>query len=124
MAAIAPVSSTQQKPIEPARVVRIGRLLRRRPAFALGLAIVLVFLIAATIGPSLTLYDPNKTHPAETLEPPSAQYIFGTDKFGRDVLTRIIYATRLDLSIAAAIALSTFAVGSLIGGIAGFYGGW
>jgi len=69
-------------------------------------------------------YEPTETHPRDTLEPPSNQFIFGTDKFGRDVLTRVVYATRLDLVIAASVALSAFTIGSLIGAVAGYYGGW
>jgi peptide/nickel transport system permease protein len=99
-------------------------LLRRRPGFALGVAIILFFALTAIVGPSLMPYAPTETHPRETLESPSTTYLFGTDKFGRDVLTRVIYATRLDLAIAASVALSAFAIGSIIGGVAGYYGGW
>jgi peptide/nickel transport system permease protein len=100
------------------------RLSRRRPGFALGVAIVVLLLLTAIVGPSLMPYEPTETHPRETLDPPSAAYLFGTDKFGRDVLTRVVYATRLDLAIAASVALSAFAIGSIIGGAAGYYGGW
>jgi peptide/nickel transport system permease protein len=111
-------------PIETTRITSLALLLRRRPAFALGVAIILFFALTAFIGPSLMPYEPTETHPRETLEPPSATYLFGTDKFGRDVLTRVVYATRLDLAIAASVALSAFTIGSVIGGVAGYYGGW
>jgi peptide/nickel transport system permease protein len=95
----------------------------RRPAFALGVGLVLFYTLVALFGPALTPYGPTKTNPRASLEPPSAKFLFGTDKFGRDVLTRVVHATRLDLAIAASVGLSAFAIGSLIGGLAGYYGG-
>lgn len=97
---------------------------RTRPSFALGTAIVLFYLAVATLGPLLTPYEPTRPNPQATYEPPSQVWLFGTDKFGRDVLTRVIYATQLDLGIAASVALSAFLLGSLIGGVSGYYGGW
>jgi peptide/nickel transport system permease protein len=109
---------------QPSLVAKTIQLLRRKPALAVGTALVLLLAAAAIVGPSLTPYEPTKTHPRDTFKPPSAVFAFGTDKFGRDVLTRVIYATRLDLAIAASVALSASAIGSLIGGVAGYYGGW
>jgi len=99
------------------------RRFQRRPAFALGVGLVLFYTLVALFGPALTPYEPAKTNPRASLEPPSATFLFGTDKFGRDVLTRVVHATRLDLAIAASVGLSAFAIGSLIGGLAGYYGG-
>jgi peptide/nickel transport system permease protein len=124
MDAVTPTPAVDRKPVEPSRLVNVTRLFQRRPAFALGVAIVLFFALIAIVGPSLMPYAPTETHPRETFEPPSATFLFGTDKFGRDVLTRVVYATRLDLAIAASVVLSAFTIGSLIGGVAGFYGGW
>ena len=102
----------------------MGRLARQQPAFVFGVILVLMFVVVAVIGPLLTPYGPTQTNPRASLQPPSVEHPFGTDKFGRDVLTRVVYATRLDLAIAASVALSAFAIGSLIGGVAGYYGGW
>jgi peptide/nickel transport system permease protein len=122
--AATPTPAVARKPVEPSRLVNVRRLFRRRPAFALGVAIVFFIALTAIVGPSLMPYAPTETHSRETFEPPSARFLFGTDKFGRDVLTRVVYATRLDLVIAASVVLSAFTIGSLIGGVAGFYGGW
>jgi peptide/nickel transport system permease protein len=112
-------------PAQPARTPRgVAGALRRYPALALGLVLVTLFTLVALVGPFVTPYEPTKPNPRATFDPPSAEHWFGTDKFGRDVLTRVVYATRLDLSIAAAVALSAFTIGSLIGGLAGYYGGW
>lgn len=123
MEAITP-ASLERRSAEPARRVKLARLVRRRPAFALGVLLVLIYVVVAVVGPDLTPYAPTKTNPRVTLRPPSAEFPFGTDKFGRDVLTRVVHATRLDLAIAASVAMSAFAIGSLIGGVAGYYGGW
>jgi peptide/nickel transport system permease protein len=106
------------------RIVRLLRFMRRRPAFALGMVIVSFFVLLALFGPGMTPYEPTRMNPRSTLEAPSSAFLFGTDRFGRDVLTRVIHATRLDLLISASVAVSAFVVGSLIGGAAGYYGGW
>ncbi len=103
---------------------RMGRLFRRRPAFAAGLVIILFVVLMAVFGPALVAYQPTQTNPRHSLEAPSTEFPFGTDKFGRDMLTRVVYATRLDLTIAVSVAMGAFVVGSLIGGMAGYYGGW
>lgn len=97
---------------------------RRRPLFVLGLLIVTIYIIVAIIGPELTPYEPTQTDPDATLQPPSAEHLFGTDKFGRDILTRVVHATRLDLAIAASVGIGAFVIGSLIGGMSGYYGGF
>jgi peptide/nickel transport system permease protein len=116
----APLAPAQRA--SPAR--RAAGALRRSPAFSVGLALVSMFALVALIGPALMPYAPTQTDSRATFDPPSAEHWLGTDKFGRDVLTRVVYATRLDLAIAAAVALSAFTLGSLIGGLAGYYGGW
>ena len=63
----------------------------------------------AVFGPSLVAYDPLATNAAQALQPPSWAHPFGTDHLGRDMLSRVIVATRLDLGIAlSAVALSFF----------------
>ena len=91
---------------------------------SLGIVVIGLYLLIAIIGPELTPYDPIKLNPGATLAPPSAEFRFGTDKFGRDILTRVVHATRLDLGIAFSVAVSAFVIGSLIGALAGYYGGW
>jgi peptide/nickel transport system permease protein len=85
---------------------------------------VTIYIIVAIIGPELTPYEPTQTDPDATLQPPSAEHLFGTDKFGRDILTRVVHATRLDLAIAASVGIGAFVIGSLIGGMSGYYGGF
>ena len=88
-----------------------------------GVVLILIYVAVAVVGPELAPYGPNATNPQATLQPPSSEFWFGTDKFGRDIFSRVLYATRLDLGIAFSVAISAFLVGATIGGISGFFGG-
>ncbi|MCW0232275.1 MAG: ABC transporter permease [Ferrovibrio sp.] len=90
--------------------------------FAFGLFGFILF--CAIFGPWLAPYDPLATDGAATLRPPSAAHWFGTDALGRDIFSRVLVATRLDLGIAFASVILTFAIGALAGIAAGFFGGW
>jgi peptide/nickel transport system permease protein len=89
---------------------------------ALGIFVLLV--LCATFGLHLAPYDPLLTDSAVRLAPPSRAHPFGTDQLGRDILSRVIVASRLDLGMAVfAVALS-FVVGTALGAVAGYAGGW
>jgi len=88
-----------------------------------GVLLILSYVVVAAIGPELAPYEPNATHPQATLHEPTPEFRFGTDKFGRDIFSRVLYATRLDLSIAFSVALSAFLVGSVVGALSGYFGG-
>jgi len=91
-------------------------------AFAFGLLVLIV--IAAILGPSLVPHDPLASDTAAALKPPSAHHWFGTDQLGRDIFSRVIVATRLDLFIAVASVVLVFLMGGLAGVAAGYFGGW
>lgn len=82
------------------------------------------FLLAAVIGPSLAPFDPLASDTMRALQPPTWRHVFGTDQLGRDIASRILVATRVDLGIAIASVALVFAAGGLAGLAAGFYGGW
>jgi len=91
------------------------------------LAAFLLFVLLALLalfGPWLAPHDPLATDAARALQPPSARHWFGTDQVGRDILSRVIMATRLDLGIALASVLLAFGLGALTGIAAGYFGGW
>jgi peptide/nickel transport system permease protein len=90
--------------------------------FAFGLFSLLV--LCAVAGPSLVPYDPLASDTARALTGPSAAHLFGTDQLGRDIFSRIIVATRLDLGIAVTSVAIAFALGTLLGLVAGYFGGW
>jgi peptide/nickel transport system permease protein len=91
-----------------------------------GIAFGLFVLIAlcAIFGPSITPYDPLASDIAAKLHAPSIHHWFGTDDLGRDILSRVMVATRLDLGIAVFSVALVFALGGLSGVAAGFFGGW
>ena len=91
-------------------------------AFAFGLFVVIV--LAAILGPSLVPYDPLASNTSQALQPPSGRHWFGTDQLGRDIFSRVIVATRLDLIIAVASVALVFVLGGLSGVAAGYFGGW
>lgn len=91
-------------------------------AFAFGLLILILFL--AIFGPWIVPYDPLASNTAQALKPPSAANWFGTDQLGRDIFSRVIVATRLDVFIAAASVVLVFFMGGLAGIAAGYFGGW
>ncbi len=91
---------------------------------AVAAALFLLLIFVAVFGPLLTPYDPLASDVANTLQAPSAAHWFGTDNLGRDIFSRVIVATRLDLSIAVAAVSLSFVLGSISGAAAGFFGGW
>ena len=82
------------------------------------------FVAAAAFGPALAPYDPLTPMPIVALTPPSATHIFGTDQFGRDIFSRMLVATRLDLGIAFAAVIISLATGTALGALSGWAGGW
>jgi peptide/nickel transport system permease protein len=90
---------------------------------ALGFLALGIVLAMAIIGPEVAPYNPNKPDPMVTLQGPSREHLMGTDQYGRDVFSRVLHAARLDLRVAISITAVALIVGSLIGGLIGFYGG-
>lgn len=82
------------------------------------------FVLLALFGPWIAPYDPLASNTGNALSPPSAKHWFGTDSLGRDILSRIIVATQLDFGIAISAVFASFAIGSTLGSLAGFFGGW
>ena len=99
--------------------------LRKNKLAMLGLAILVVMVARAVCADWIADYDTNVTgmNMAERLQTPSAKHWFGTDSYGRDVFARIIHGSRLSLSLSIFAMLAAVAIGSIIGAIAGYYGG-
>ena len=87
-------------------------------------ALFTFFVLLALIGPWIAPYDPLASDTAASLKPRSAAHWFGTDSLGRDILSRIIVAAQLDFGIAVSAVFASFFIGSTLGCLAGFYGGW
>lgn len=89
-----------------------------------GMITVGTVVLVAVFGPLISPYDPIKQDLLSTLQPPSSAHWLGTDKFGRDVLSRLMSGARVDLRIGFLAVLIPFAFGSVIGALAGYFGGW
>lgn len=94
------------------------------PVTLLATALFALFVLLALVGPWIVPYDPLATNTSIALQPPSAAHWFGTDALGRDILSRTVVATRLDLGIAVAAVAASFVVGIPLGLAAGYFGGW
>lgn len=95
----------------------------RRPLAIIGLVIVAFWLIVVLLAPVLAPYDPLAQSSPRFLSP-SLQHPFGTDGVGRDVLSRVIHGARISIPIAVMLVGLSLAVGSTVGAIAGYFGGW
>lgn len=98
--------------------------LRANPVTLAAFVMFAFFVLSAILGPLIVPYDPLQTNAALALQPPSFSHWFGTDHVGRDVFSRVIVATRLDLTISVAAVALSFVIGSVLGAIAGYWGGW
>jgi peptide/nickel transport system permease protein len=118
--ATAPIksSSHQETPLRDF----LRAFLRHRSA-VIGSVIILLFFFLAILAPMITPYQYDQRSDA-LLRPPSAEHWFGTDDMGRDIFTRVIYGSRISLQVGFFAIAGSIIVGSLLGLVAGFYGGW
>jgi peptide/nickel transport system permease protein len=123
MAAIA-VHAPDVPPSEIARRRTFRHRWYRTPSFVAGATIVLALILAAIAAPLITRYDPNAQDLIHAYGHPSSAHWLGTDQVGRDVFSRLIYAGRSDLLIGFFAVLFPFIVGTLVGALAGYYGGF
>jgi peptide/nickel transport system permease protein len=110
-------------PAKPRRVVAGLQGVRVGAGLVAGAAILLVLLICATVPNLVAPYDPTAFDYHALLKPPSAAHPFGTDNFGRDVLSRTIWAARIDLQIAIFATVFPAIFGSFVGALIGYGGG-
>jgi peptide/nickel transport system permease protein len=101
----------------------IAYVLRSNPVTAFAASGMLLLVFAAIFAPVLAPYDPVTSNVSIALQQPTAAHWAGTDQLGRDILSRILYAARLDLLIAVSAVSISFAVGAVIGGFCGYRGG-
>lgn len=107
------------------RLLRHTRYVLAENPVTLGAFLLLAgFVFLAVASPWIAPYDPLATNTAQSLQPPSRAHWFGTDQLGRDLFSRVIVATRLDLLISVTAVAMSFVLGSLAGACAGFYVGW
>ena len=102
----------------------VARRFARHRLALVGLVVILVLFLAAVFAPVVAPYDPEQVNPTQRHEPPlTPGHLLGTDEIGRDVLSRLLYAGRVSLTVGFAAMVVTIVVGSLIGVVAAYYGG-
>jgi len=94
------------------------------PVTAFAFTLFLLIILIAIFGPLVAPYDPLVSDTAAALQAPSAAHWFGTDQVGRDIFSRVLIATRLDVTIAISSVALVFVLGGIAGIAAGFFGGW
>ncbi len=97
--------------------------LRKNRLSWVGIALLVLIVAAAVLAPWLAPYDPLQQHIVDRLQPPSARFWLGTDSFGRDVLSRLIYGARVSMLVGFAAILIAMSIGSALGIVAGYVGG-
>jgi len=94
------------------------------PSASIGLSILLLLVLVALFAPWLAPQDPNWQNAADRLLPPGGNHWLGTDSYGRDMLSRLIYGTRPTLGLVLLVTVITLPLGLLVGVLSGYYGGW
>lgn len=101
----------------------LPKMFRQNKLLLAGGALVLIITLAALTAPLLSPCDPNLVQVEKRLLEPGKDYLMGTDGYGRDILSRVIYGARFSLSLAVAIVAANLTLGLLIGSAAGYLGG-
>ncbi len=107
------------------RILRGMALLRESPVAMLGGVLILFWVAVAALAPWISAYDPNGQDLAALADPtPSGQHWLGTDHLGRDLLARLAWGARTVLTVVPLAVLTAYAIGCLMGMVAGYVGGW
>ena len=103
----------------------MGDFMKKNKSFCLFALLALLIILTAIFAPVVTGgVSPTDSVLKDALQAPSARHIFGTDKLGRDIFTRVIYGARTSLTASFAVVLIIFALGTVLGVLAGNFGGW
>ncbi|MCC7271372.1 MAG: ABC transporter permease [Alphaproteobacteria bacterium] len=98
-----------------------SRILRRHPTMLVGGVILVVMAVVSLLAPWLAPYDPIELNVVDRLRPPDEDYLLGTDAYGRDMLSRLLYGGRVSLAVGLCVAAFSTVLGLLIGVVAGYY---
>lgn len=123
LAGAAPATLLDRRARAPAGLWRdAARRLRRDKGAIAGLVVIILLIIVAILAPVLAPYDPNDQSFRIKLRPPSTEHLFGTDEFGRDIFSRVLFGSRVALRVGLAPVAIAMVIGVAIGLIAGYYG--
>lgn len=103
---------------------RTVTVLRSEPLLTSSALLLLLFAFAALTAPWLAPADPAYLDLTSRLQPPSMHHIFGTDELGRDIFSRVLFGAQVSLLVACSVTALSLAAGLLLGGVAGYFGGW
>ncbi|MEJ5862716.1 ABC transporter permease [Pseudomonas farsensis] len=103
--------------------LRVLRLLVRNPMTLAGLLVALLLIVVAAFAPWITTHDPVVQNLANALQAPGAAHWFGTDEYGRDIFSRLVYGARITLYIIALVTIIVGPIGLFIGTVSGYFGG-
>ncbi|AAL53449.1 dipeptide transport system permease protein dppc [Brucella melitensis bv. 1 str. 16M] len=98
-----------------------ARRLMRHRSFRIGLVLLLIVVLAAVLAPWITNGKPNATSVRMRFQPPGLEHLFGTDNFGRDLWTRVLYGAQVSLWIGLTVAVLSAILGAIIGIAAAWY---
>ena len=121
--AVATLPSVKKMAVQTSLWTNLKRLWKRNPMIIIGAILVSIIIILAIIGPSIAPFNPIEQNYTQRLVPPNSEHIFGTDKFGRDIFSRVLTGTQIDLQIGIVCVIFPFIIGICIGLISGYYGG-
>ena len=99
------------------------KFIKENKLFSIYFVMVIIIILVAIFAPSLVSQSPYEANLGKAFLSPSKEYIFGTDKLGRDIYSRVIYGTRVSLTAALILVISTFTIGSILGVISGYFDG-
>ncbi|HYF79539.1 MAG TPA: oligopeptide ABC transporter permease [Symbiobacteriaceae bacterium] len=119
---LSPQAATPKEPKSDKNYV-LRRFLRHKLA-VVGLVILTVLVLTAVFAPQIAPYDPNKFDAVSMVDTPTREHLLGLDQVGRDVLSRVIYASRISLSVGVVAVGIYVIIGTVLGSLAGYYGGW
>jgi len=111
-------------PADRAAQPRQARRWYRQPALMAGIVIMGLIIATALSAPLLASYNPIALNLNATLLGPSSHHLLGTDQLGRDIFARLLYGLRLDLAVGCLAVLFPFTLGTILGSLAGYFGGW
>lgn len=103
---------------------KVTQFIKKNKQFTLFLLLVIILVLIAVFAPVIAPQDPYVSNLKNALQAPSSEHWFGTDKLGRDIFSRVIYASRISLSSTLVLVAIIFAVGTILGTLAGYFGGW
>jgi ABC-type dipeptide/oligopeptide/nickel transport system permease subunit len=118
-----PVKEGVGGPARRSKLSGLLRLLRREPSLTIGLVISCTVLFVAIFAPLLAPYQPNEFHSGHEFARPGSDFLLGTDRFGRDTLSRLIYGARIAMIVGFGSTMLAFAIGVPIGLAAGYFRG-